>query len=203
MPRGGLPSQSGFSLSDDFSGDKGGIQWSFFNPGPDEGPRFKLNSGYVELTAKGSGPADRSPLTFVTGDRSYEAEVSLEVVGKAHGGLLLFYSERIYCGIGFSADELFTYNYGQEHPWMRISLPEGQKRIRLRNDRRVVTIHYATDGRTWVRQPRQMETSGMHHNVFGGFTSLKIGLYSAGEGIVKFSDFTYRGESSLSEPARC
>lgn len=40
---------------------------------------------------------------------------------------------------------------------------------------------------------RQVVT--MHHNVFGGFTSLKIGLFSAGTGRVAFSDFRYRSEA--------
>ena len=36
------------------------------------------------------------------------------------------------------------------------------------------------------------EVSGIHHNVFGGFLSLKVGIYSTGAGAVKFSDFSYR-----------
>ena len=37
-----------------------------------------------------------------------------------------------------------------------------------------------------------MEVSGIHHNVFGGFLSLKIGIYSAGDGSIRVSRFTYR-----------
>jgi len=35
--------------------------------------------------------------------------------------------------------------------------------------------------------------AGFHHNVFGGFLSLKVGIYSAGTGEVRARQFTYRG----------
>jgi xylan 1,4-beta-xylosidase len=38
-----------------------------------------------------------------------------------------------------------------------------------------------------------MEVSGMHHNVFGAFLGLRIGLYAGGEGAVRLRDFHYRG----------
>jgi len=37
-----------------------------------------------------------------------------------------------------------------------------------------------------------MEVSGIHHNVFGEFLSLKLGIYAAGEGTVRLIDFRYR-----------
>lgn len=55
------------------------------------------------MCRKGSSPADCSPLTCVVGDRSYEAAVSLEIMGEAHGGLALFYDSRAFAGVGFSA----------------------------------------------------------------------------------------------------
>ena len=33
----------------------------------------------------------------------------------------------------------------------------------------------------------------MHHNVFGGFLSLKIALHCAGAGQARLRDFVYRG----------
>jgi hypothetical protein len=38
-------------------------------------------------------------------------------------GITLFYSERMFCGFGFSNQQMFTYNYGQEQSWMRQDLP--------------------------------------------------------------------------------
>lgn len=63
----------------------------------------------------------------------------------------------------------------------------------MTNDRNVVTFHHSRDeGRTWTRLDTRMEVSGLHHNVFGGFLSLKIGIYSAGDGAVTLNDFAYR-----------
>jgi hypothetical protein len=36
-----------------------------------------------------------------------------------------------------------------------------------------------------------MEVSGINHNVFGGFLSLKVGIYSVGKGAIQLRDFQY------------
>lgn len=36
-----------------------------------------------------------------------------------------------------------------------------------------------------------MKMPGMHHNVFGGFLSLKLGIYAAGKGEVRLRHFRY------------
>lgn len=38
-----------------------------------------------------------------------------------------------------------------------------------------------------------MEVSGLHHNVFGGFVSLRPALFSAGNGEVRVRNFIYKG----------
>ena len=38
-----------------------------------------------------------------------------------------------------------------------------------------------------------MEVSGLNHNVFGDFLSLRIGLFASGQGAVRVRDFRYRG----------
>jgi xylan 1,4-beta-xylosidase len=43
-----------------------------------------------------------------------------------------------------------------------------------------------------------MEVSGFHHNVFGGFLSLKIGLFSSGTGTVRARSFSYGGLAQAS-----
>ncbi len=41
----------------------------------------------------------------------------------------------------------------------------------------------------WSKQDHGFEMSGFHHNVLGGFLSLRIALDATGDGIVKFSNF--------------
>lgn len=193
-PGGGRDCPAGMALSDDFSTDKFGIQWSFFNPQAGEMGRVRYSDRRLSVAGKNATPEVSSPLTCVVGDRRYEVEVTIDTEGAAQGGLLLFYSEKMYCGLGLAGGELRTYNYGEEHSWMRMGLGAQSIRLRLTNIDHIVTYHYSTDGgATWVRHPWQMETSGIHHNVFGGFTSLKLALFSCGDGSCTFRDFTYRG----------
>ena len=65
--------------------------------------------------------------------------------------------------------------------------------LKLVNRESVVRFEYSADGKQWTRHPWQMEVSGFHHNVFGGFLSLKIGLFAPGRGEVRARAFRYRG----------
>jgi len=192
-PRGGRPSPAGFALSDDFSTNKFGAQWSFFNPEPDESARARYENGSLVIKAKGSSVADSSPLTVIVGDRSYEAVVTLQIPAGAQAGLVLFYNQRGFCGIGFDTEQMFTYNYGEVQPWMGQKMHTDTVHIKVTNRSNVVTFHYSHDGKDWTQHPWQMEVSGYHHNVFGGFLSLKVGIYCAGAGEVVVRRFSYRG----------
>ena len=146
------------------------------------------------IAGKGTTLADCSPLTFLVGDRSYEAEITLEIGAGAQAGICLFYSERMFCGFGFSNTQMFTYNYGQEHSWMRQAMATRTVRLRVTNQAHIVTFHYSHDGgATWVQHPWQNDLSGYHHNVLGGFLSLKFGVFCIGGGKATLRDFVYRG----------
>ncbi|MFI4958168.1 MAG: hypothetical protein ACHP7C_03290, partial [Lysobacterales bacterium] len=111
--------------------------------------------------------------------------------------LLLFYNPKAFVGIGFSPRELKTFEYADELPWMRSPMATSSVRIRLTNEGNVITFHYShDDGKSWVLHGLRMEVSGLHHNVFGGFLGLRIGIYSANEGRIVMRDFTYRALDS-------
>ncbi|QJD90254.1 family 43 glycosylhydrolase [Duganella dendranthematis] len=191
-PKKGKAVPHNFAKSDDFQTTRFGVQWSFFNPGPDEMKRVQHTPGTLAIQGKGTSPVDASPLTFIAGDRAYEATITMEIGADAEGGLLLHYSERAYVGIGFTPTQMKTFAHSQEQSWMREKMDVSTVHIRMRNDRHIVTFHYSLDGKQWVQHPWQMEVSGLHHNVFGGFASLQPGIYSAGTGVVKLRDFKYR-----------
>ncbi len=190
-PLAGPAEASGFPLSDNFSTNKFGVQWSFFNPGEDEAKRVRYEAQALVISAKGTTLSDCSPLTFIVGDRNYEASITLEIGDGAQAGITLFYNERMFCGFGFSNQQMFTYNYGQEHRWMREDLRTRTVRLKVVNRANIVTFYHSPDGGAWVKHPWQMEVSGFHHNVLGGFLSLKFGIYCAGVGEVKLRDFVY------------
>jgi len=192
-PGGGKAGPSGISLSDDFSGDRMGVQWAFHEPKPDEASRATYGGKALTLKGRGTSPIDSSPLTCIVGDRSYEAEISLELTGEAEAGILLFYNHKAFVGLGFTPTDLKTFQYAEELAWARIKHDARRLRLKIRNDEHVVTYWYShDDGRTWTRHGTRMEVSGMHHNVFGGFISLKLGIYAAGSGQVRLRDFVYR-----------
>ncbi|KER86356.1 family 43 glycosylhydrolase [Xanthomonas arboricola] len=184
---------SGFALSDDFSSDRFGTQWSLHAPGPGEQARVQRADRSLTLACSGSSPADSSPLTCGVPDRGYVAEVTLELIGNAEGGLLLFYNHKAFVGIGVTPDTIKTYEYSEELVWARAPNTHRRIRLRLSNEAHVVTFDYSfDDGRQWIRHPTRMEMSGFHHNVFGGFLSLQLGIYAAQQGAVVLRDFRYR-----------
>lgn len=179
----------GVPLSDDFEGEILAPQWAFYRPGADEYSRVALRRGTLHLRAKGSEPRDSSPLCFVCGDRAYRVEVEIERDPGARGGLLLFYNDRLYCGLGFDDGGLVMHRYGLER---RRSEPAGRRlHLRIENDEHIVTIWTSADGRRWDKFDVQMEVSGYHHNVAYDFLSLRPAIYAAGEGEVRFRRLRY------------
>ena len=77
---------------------------------------------------------------------------------------------------------------------MRQAVATRRVHIHLLNRDNVLTWRHSHDGgTTWTQHPWQMEVSGLHHNVFGGFTSLRVALFSAGAGEVVVRNFVYQG----------
>jgi xylan 1,4-beta-xylosidase len=189
----------GMPLSDDFSTDRTGTLWSFYDPAPNEQLRIKRGGGALVMKAKGKTPSDCSPLTCIAGDQAYRITADIEVDAGAEGGLLLYYNRRLYAGLGFGSQGLMMHRYGLQRP--RGAIP-GQREpgggaaralsIRLTNDHNILTIHTSENGRkSWRKFDVQMEASGYHHNVAYDFLSLRPALYAAGEGYVTFRNFTY------------
>jgi beta-xylosidase len=192
-PKGGNAVPHGQPLSDDFSRPLLlGQKWNFFKPGPDEAARARVADGALALKASGTAPSSSPPLLLIAGDQAYQFECDIEIAPGGVAGLLLFYDEKLYCGLGFDESRFVTHQYGIERG--RPANPHGRRmRIRLTNNRHIVSFHTSgDDGKTWQRFDRGMEVSGYHHNVRGGFLMLRPGLYSAGQGTAKFRDFRFR-----------
>jgi beta-xylosidase len=191
-PAGGAALAPGMALSDDFSAPLAlGSKWSFFRPAADEASRVRVSGGALHLAGKGEAPSSGSPLLITAGDTSYQFECDIEVAPGSRAGLVLFYDDKLYCGLGFDRERFVTHQYGLERG--RPANPHGSRmRIRVTNRRHIVTYDTSGDGgRTWRRFDRGMEVSGYHHNVRGGFLMLRPGLYAAGPGEAAFRDFRF------------
>ncbi len=193
VPKGGSAVPHGQLLSDDFSSNKFGVQWAFHNPKPDEMERVSYGEKSLELKGSGNSPADSAPLTCLAVDRAYRVEVTMELIGAAESALLLYYNPKAFVGLGFTGEKARLYQYAVSEDWASVPLQGHRIRARITNDRHVVTYHYSLDdGATWKRHPTRMEVSGINHNVFGGFLSLKIGICALGAGRIRLSRFTYQ-----------
>jgi beta-xylosidase len=197
-PRSDTAVRHGQPLSDDFSGPAApGSKWAFFRPGSDEQARIRVDSGILHLAGRGDAPSSGSPLLLTAGDRSYRFECDIECAPGGRAGLVLFYDERLYCGLGFDAERFIVHQYGLERS--RPANPHGARMtIRVTNRHHVVTLDTSGDGgKTWHRFDRGMEVSGYHHNVRGGFLMLRPGIYAAGSGEAKFRDFRFSALEGL------
>ena len=181
----------GVALSDDFSTNKFGIQWSFYDPGTDEMQRVRIADNTLYLQAKGTEPRDSSPISFIAGDTAYEVEADLEIDAHARAGLLLFYSRRLYCGLGFDDEHLVMHRYGLERSGAKPAGISRRLRLKIKNDRHIVTVHHSVDGESWTKYGVQFEVSGYHQNVAGDFLSLRPAIYAAGAGEVRIRNVHY------------
>ncbi|MEJ6011530.1 family 43 glycosylhydrolase [Novosphingobium aquae] len=191
-PRGGTALRHGMALSDDFSAPLAlGSKWSFFRPAPDEAKRLRVDGGALHFAGKGAAPSSGSPLLLIAGDTSYRFECDIEIAPGGTAGLVLFYDDKLYAGLGFDEKRFVTHQYGIERG--RPANPHGRRmRLRVTNRQHIVSYHTSGDGgQTWQRFDRGMEVSGYHHNVRGGFLMLRPGLYSAGPGEAVFRDFRF------------
>lgn len=190
-PLGGVAGLHGMALSDDFTSLALGAKWNFFKPARDERARAAVADGALHLAARGRAPSDSSPLLLIAGDRSYRFECDIDIDSGVTAGLILFYDERLYCGLGFDADRFVTHQYGIERA--QPVNPHGcRMRLRVTNDAHIVTFDTSGDGgESWTRFDRGMEVSGYHHNVRGGFLMLRPGLYAAGSGQARFRNFRF------------
>ena len=191
-PAGGEAVSYRMPFSDDFSSDRIGVQWAFYDPGEDYLKRYRYENGSLVVKGKGQSPSDCSPLTFITGDHSYQMEVEIEISGNARAGLLVFYNDKFFAGRGFDGKHWLFHRRGTAQSGALPNDMANKLHLRLVNDRNVITTFYSTDGRAWTKGVQSVEVSGYHHNVAGGFGSLRPAIYAAGSGEVRFRGFKYR-----------
>ncbi|MFT3679250.1 MAG: family 43 glycosylhydrolase [Ferruginibacter sp.] len=180
---------SDFTFKDHFEGSKLNPQWKFF--GEYDTGRFHFNNNSLIINAKGNAVAGSSPLLYIPSHHSYTAEVELSVEGDAIGGLILFYNNTAYSGILADKENVLTNLKGWQFPTEK-NVINRHVYLRLRNVNNVVDMFYSLDGKKWNKIENSLDVSAFHHNVLGGFLSLRIGLCSVGTGRVAFKNFIYK-----------
>ncbi len=185
----GAPQPHGIKLSDDFSSDSLSLQWRFW--AEHDRTRYKVGDGQLTLKAKGTGPHDTSPLACIPVDHAYKVEVDVEVSPDCEGALLLYYSPDCYAGLSLLNGDLFTIVRSRRPKWPFLSDLPNRMSLRLVYDHHEVDLYIRPHGGEWTRLQKSLEVSGYHHNVVGGFLSLRVGLAAYGSGTAIFRNFRY------------
>jgi beta-xylosidase len=185
----GQPFTAKDDLSDDFAGNKPGLQWQFFKQYPTD--RFSLENGQLQLKAEGNSFTNSSPMLVNPAHRKYEIQVEYTIDPGVTAGLCLFYNEQANMRISVDANQFTVFN--QQNAKIREKNMFGNHGfLRILNDENEVSFYYSSDGKTWNRLERSINATGFNHNVFGGFMSLRAGLFAFGEGKVVFDNFIYK-----------
>jgi hypothetical protein len=75
----------------------------------------------------------------------------------------------------------------------RIESHGGLAFLRLRNIQNDAAAYFSADGLAWTKFETGFDMSGYHREILGGWGSLRVALFAAGEGTVIFKNFRYRG----------
>jgi beta-xylosidase len=165
------PATINLPLSDEFDGEEIGKQWQAYEK--IDTLRYQLLEGGLEIMA-------------IEGDPS------------VHAGLILFYNPNAYVSLGLTPDnkvlkrkrksrlEADRIRSGDDGPY-----PEKRIRLKIKNDRQDASYYYASPDGEWIKLERSDDISGFQHNIFGGHSSLRPGMYSTGNGKARFEYFRY------------
>lgn len=191
MPKsGGHDVGHGLPLSDDFPGPELGLQWRRWDRGTYE-DFYTVSPGSLLLDSGGESPADSPLLACFPVNHSYEAEVLVTVPKEGESGIVLWYDEKNYAGISLSEGKIYVHwLWGRSFQGL---FGSQSVYLKIRNKNHSTSFYFSADGRTWMKTEISADLSGFHHNVLGGFRTLKIALFSAGGGKARFEKFRYCG----------
>ncbi len=183
----------GLSLSGDFLPDMLGSKFAFYKPRAGYLSRARFQNGALTLHGQGDGPGDSSPLAFIAGDLAYQVDVDIDVDVRntGQGGLLLFYGEKLFAGVGLSRAGSHTYSLGAESIWNGpVPVGPGYQRLRVINRRQVASFYRSENGGPWTKII-SVDVAGYNHNMGQGFVSLRPALFASGNGSATFRNLRY------------
>lgn len=183
-------------LSDNFSTECLGIQWTFWKEYAPEA--LKMGNGKLIITAKGTSPADARMLLTTATDTSYVAQVDVSVADGTKAGLMLFYNEKAYAGLISDGHTFDVYSKAASCSTVENQLGK-RFRVRLENKGNRLTIQVGKDGEEWKTIAECIDVSSLHHNNYKGFYALRIALITYGQGKATFSRFGYDNTANFME----
>lgn len=183
----------GMPTRDDFTATELGLHWQWL--GEPDRARFSVGGGSLRVKGRPEDSSDSgSPILYMTGHHAYEAEVEVRVEGAAEARFVLYYDESTHLGLGLTRDGVRHYRTFKSY--RREPVVGACIRLRIRNIDHLVSFYYQDEAGDWQHYDKVVDVSGYHHNTFGGFLSLRIGLDAVGEGAAVFQSFQYTVDPS-------
>lgn len=182
------PTFSGMELSDDFSSEKLGIQWTTWGNFNKQDYSFSNNSLYLQ--GKGTSPKDGRLLLITVPYKNYEVQTEINLEKDGSGGLVLFYRESVFAGITSEGKDFTIYKNADE----QIKVPNefgNHLFLKIINQQDNCTFQVSDDGKAWKTIHENLDVSKMHHNNFRGFYALRAGIVATGSQKVRFDNFNY------------
>ncbi|MGN1374985.1 MAG: family 43 glycosylhydrolase [Prevotella sp.] len=178
----------GFTLSDDFSSDTLGLQWTFFK---EYAPQtVKVGKGRLIMQGKNNSVGEARQLLITAEDKGYVVQVKVKN-NATQSGLILFYNEKMYSGISTDGKWFYMYNKGELLKKVKCKTSKSCY-IRLSNLGNKLTAQTSYNGKTWQTLCEELDLADMNHNKQRGFLALRPGLMVMGEGTGEFMDFRYK-----------
>lgn len=179
----------GMQLSDNFSSEELGLQWTFWK---EYAPKSAtVGDNVLWLAAQGATPADNRKLLATATDKTYETQVEVEIGKGNRAGLMLYYNEKAYAGI-VSDGNKFTI-YKDADTFHELPNKFGKRFfLKILNQGNNCYFFASKDNRNWSVLAENINVSAMHHNSYNGFYALRIALVSEGKGKAGFRDFRYK-----------
>ena len=191
-----LPPTPPSRLPGDFAGDELGWRWRFHRG--DGIGRHQVHRG--ELTLSPAGATEEQPLLVarILMDKDFDLGIEVELHDQVCAGFWLHYHEK--CRVGFSVQQGSLRALLPSHTVT--NLPAAPRRLRFElscRDRQAVFRARTLDGELLCR-PLGIDISGLHHNQFGGFLSLRPALAAWGDGTAVFRQLRW---STPDAPSTC
>ena len=177
------------SLSDSF---EKGLHplWLMYNA-HDYGKLTAQNGILTMKACQAPTPGHSHPISISPGDHCYSVETTLYKPEEGcEAGVILFYDESYYGALGWKGDKLLLYRLGKV--LMRFDVKAEKLKIKMRNDRHYVAFYIAEDDQPYRKLNYVQNVEPMCAAAYGGFASLRAGLYAVGEGEAKFGPFIYQ-----------
>ena len=171
-------------LEDDFKTSSCGI-WKAW--GDRECVRYRTDAGGLVLEGLGKHPGESRPLTMTCGYHSWHADTVVTPENGCEAGLILFYDEGRFNGIGFDGERLTVYRLG--HPLTSRRSRADKLYLRMRNHENDVAFYVSEDGRDYRKINFVIDTESQNNNAYGGFRALRPGLFAAKGGQAHFGFF--------------